>query len=554
MFVAKQPTGDNAANPGPRVPQAMPISAAGPDSAVSAGASCRRRLFMKQTPPPAYTIALPITVAEQQPENARRWEVVRLARILYRCHFAKSRQAGTYKDSKAVAERQWPALLIAEQELWVQEAERQLATKSAEVQAAMLAQERNTAAALELLQDERANGALLTWNGPWLQDKLADIVQRWSTDSLRMIEEVLKVAEVQQLFDEFWNTLAKCKAEQEWEHMSCSLEMSVHAEQPGRVHLHCMTTFPVGRPKCGPICRRTLFQDRVCSHWSPCMGRKGPRGRDRSLREGHYYLQAPKIGTVLRRTDWEKHVQWKVDAQFVKSLWQLRKMSDDDAKYELVDTRDKVHFHLQDVEKSLAAAYRVNCDRTWKTVQRCWESKPFKPATRAEVSWLCQYTKLLDDPALAHTAAVSACTDVARLGTTVGRRFKFLVYDGPTRLGKTERACHWWGQTETLVLNCQGITTPNLREWMSGAYRGIIFDEADWRLVSENRAMFQASPRPVTLSQSQCNESCYSVMLYMTPLMICSNDFWKGCQDWDSWRWIQGNCEYVLINEPTWEC
>ena len=103
MFVAQQPPVDNAANPGPRVPQAMPISAAGPDSAVSAVASCRRRLFMKQTPPPAYTIALPITVAEQQPENARRWEVVRLARILYRCHFAK-----TDRRAHTRIPRRWP--------------------------------------------------------------------------------------------------------------------------------------------------------------------------------------------------------------------------------------------------------------------------------------------------------------------------------------------------------------------------------------------------------------------------------------------------------------
>ncbi len=122
-------------------------------------------------------------------------------------------------------------------------------------------------------------------------------------------------------------------------------------------------------------------------------------------------------------------------------------------------------------------------------------------------------------------------------------------------MGKTERAGHWFGAAETLVLNSQNVTTPCLRDMPSGAWRAVVYDEADWRLPASQRALFQSSARPITLGQSNCNEAVYSVVMHGVPQIICSNDFWKGCGplDTEARVWIEGNAWILDILEPTWE-
>lgn len=49
----------------------------------------------------------------------------------------------------------------------------------------------------------------------------------------------------------------------------------------------------------------------------------------------------------------------------------------------------------------------------------------------------------------------------------------------PTKLGKTGRGAHWFGQAEMLELNVQNITTPCLGELNQGRWRAVSYDEAD---------------------------------------------------------------------------
>jgi hypothetical protein len=98
----------------------------------------------------------------------------------------------------------------------------------------------------------------------------------------------------------------------------------------------------------------------------------------------------------------------------------------------------------------------------------------------------------------------------------------------------------------------QNCTTPNLRRLQAEAYKAVVYDEADWRLPAEQRALFQSSPRPVELSQSNCNESAYSVVMYGMPQIICSNDFWKECTNEEAREWVEENAEFVRIDDPTW--
>ena len=119
-------------------------------------------------------------------------------------------------------------------------------------------------------------------------------------------------------------------------------------------------------------------------------------------------------------------------------------------------------------------------------------------------------------------------------------------------MGKTELACSWFGTLNTLVCNAQDCTTPNLRPVHSGKYSAILFDEGDWRLCYQNKTMMQASPRPVELGQSQCNDRSYQVLLFRVPLIVCSNDFWNGCDNDAAREWIELNSIYIRINSQVW--
>ena len=63
-------------------------------------------------------------------------------------------------------------------------------------------------------------------------------------------------------------------------------------------------------------------------------------------------------------------------------------------------------------------------------------------------------------------------------------------------------------------MNCQDVSQPNLRAWLSGVlYKAILCDEGDWRLVWGNRKLMQAGPKGVLLAQSACNQHAYSALV-----------------------------------------
>ncbi len=152
-----------------------------------------------------------------------------------------------------------------------------------------------------------------------------------------------------------------------------------------------------------------------------------------------------------------------------------------------------------------------------------------------------------------HGAPESAGADTASSPEgTLRRRYHFLVYEGPSRLGKTQRALWWFGEARTLYMSVQGSSTPNLRGFRRADYDAILFDEATWELPAKNRALFQSSGQQVTLGLSNCNEKAYKVRLSGCALICCSNNFWAECPP-EARDWIEANCYLVRITEPCWQ-
>ena len=235
----------------------------------------------------------------------------------------------------------------------------------------------------------------------------------------------------------------------------------------------------------------------------------------------------------------------------IKALWAQRKLSHTAAKSEAVQCRDRSPQLLGEIEATMQAEYRVSSDLSWRQAQLTWKSRPFKPASADELQWLQQFLPILQSPALRRSAAAQVIAGAPRpadpLAALALRRHKLLIYDGPSQMGKTERAAHWFGPANTLLIQTQSLTTPNLREWASGEYKAIVYDEGSWELVSSNKALFQSGSRPVQLSQSQCNDRAHNVVVYRCPMIVTSNCFWKGCADPDARAWIEANLSLIHI-------
>jgi hypothetical protein len=349
-------------------------------------------------------------------------------------------------------------------------------------------------------------------------------------------DRLLGSADVRALFDEFWNLLLEQMPGHGFPRVSAALELSTRTEAEPRFHLHafcsrqgCHDTRARGRALWDAL----RFRGCRAAHVVPCLPGRGHTHGERGETQGHYYLQAPKVGSALRRTTWPYGQDWQVRAPMVMALWRARKLTHEAARRELVGCRDRAHVHLSEVDKLEREEYALHWRLAAPAVRGQSALRPWKPPTPLESEWLAQYAA--GDPA-----------------AEALRRFRLLVLDGPSRTGKTERACAYFGVEHTLVVNCQGVAAPCLHQWLSGRYRAVVFDEADWRLVWGNRQLMQAGVHPVLLGQSTCNEHAYSVHVFRAPMVVTSNAFWADCPSGPERDWIMANTLYVRVLQPMW--
>ena len=145
-------------------------------------------------------------------------------------------------------------------------------------------------------------------------------------------------------------------------------------------------------------------------------------------------------------------------------------------------------------------------------------------------------------------AAVSAW--VSDLSVPRDRR-KFLVLDGPSRMGKTAFACSLVPRGATLEVNCAGVEDPPLRAFSRARHRPILFDEAGTHMVLKNRRLFQAPNTVVTVGSSPTNALAYEIYLNDTLLVVASN-CWEtelAAMPPQERSWLDANMVYVLVQK-----
>lgn len=518
----------------------------------------RRRVRGKRPPSAIYMVPVPgdaKSTPEAEGPGIPRWKLRKKARVLYGVESAKKRPIGmTYNQAFLKACSEFSELSECQVVSWVQ----RVISKAPPGSDIALATDCTTETRPDGEDDFSvcySPGMLFTWNTHWLQTdaEYQSIVKKWIHVPDVLVKLVSKLPQMQTLFERIKQTVEGVVSKYKCRHYSVCLEVSTHSLEVGKIHCHCFIERDCKADKAWAkwvnITEWLVLEGVRVSHSTAASVKNRGRGRIRALTEGHYYCQAKKVGHIMHHTTCPIWGDIFPDSRMVMTLWRTRKMSTEAAKAEVLCSRDKVPnlIQLLDTTMSLEYAAAMECDAAEADLS--WKKNPFKPPSAAEVAWVKQFAVVAMKSSMSMSRA-SEFVSGEDLETSLGhRRFKFLIYDGPSRLGKTELACAWFGSRSTLVVNAQGVISPNLRPMQTGRYTAILFDEGTWRLPAANKALFQASSRPVELSQSQCNDRCYQVLMFRVPMIICTNNFWEGCDDPELREWIELNSYYVKVEE-----
>ena len=388
-------------------------------------------------------------------------------------------------------------------------------------------------------------GFLMTFHGPWGKDLPAFILaEEQGLSSDEMFGRIRKDPYFSRLADKFFRQMKSAAASKNFGQVSISIEFCTQSEDD-RIHLHCMVSGG-HRHLCREFFAAFTFEGVPPSHVAfsagmltagekaknsgqLSMGNARAQGRSK---EAHYYLQFEKVGSLARRTNFHKWTDFAVKRRWISNQFQVRKMSCKTAIAEIIGSRDGARHYVAELKWLSEQERGLEDQKEEEEVIRLLTEgqKPWVPLPVNVQDWKKQYCR----------------KNYGRLS-----RFKVLVLSGDTRLGKTSWAKSFFGPAKTLVLNCQNVSTPNMKEYNRQEHDCIVFDEGDWKLIHENKLLFQAGPNYITLGQSMTNCMAYNVYAYQTPMIVCTNIFWSGVPT-NARKYLDQNIVYVEVTAQCW--
>ena len=133
-------------------------------------------------------------------------------------------------------------------------------------------------------------------------------------------------------------------------------------------------------------------------------------------------------------------------------------------------------------------------------------------------------------------------------------RYLFLVLDGKSCFGKTKYALSLQAVGRTYYCDCtSGI--PDLRDFDGERFSAILFDELAPKEGILLKKCLRASNEPVVMGVSPTMMSAYTVHVWRTRIIVCTN-LWAGgvnkLKKLDR-DWLAKNSVYIAVNGPLWE-
>ena len=257
------------------------------------------------------------------------------------------------------------------------------------------------------------------------------------------------------------------------------------------------------------------------------------RHQTRLANRGHAYCQVGKTGQLFTTTNWTMCKDFVCEHAWLMAWWRLRKLTARATIHELLRSRCKAEQCIRDIEFTVARERAESQKTEQSSVKNMLREHlvAFKRFPLVDL-WLSQYC-----------------------GLSYGRlpRFKFLVLEGASRLGKSQLAINRFGHELTHVCNCQEVQEPNLRGFDRAKHRCIVYDEITWETVIRNKVLFQASAEGVHLRQSKCQQFAEWKFLYHVPMICCTNAWLLPADKTEHRDWLEANTVHVYIQSPCWD-
>ena len=313
---------------------------------------------------------------------------------------------------------------------------------------------------------------------------------------------------------------------------SCTLEISTHSQDAGRIHLHGYWSWH-GQSR-GVDQRNTdawVFKG-VRPRVDVNSDRRGPSEWLRATQHGHFYVQVFKIGTVYSATNyapWER--DWIPDHWWFTKLWKQHKLDHDQflrLSMQYREGHDRRRAWVDAVRVSESASAHVD-EQTAALSMIESRSKDFKPLPPALERWKMQYDDYPTD------------------------RYMFLVLYGPSRTGKSRLARSLFGAASTLVVDIENAAHPNLKAYRRGVHKAILLDEMKSpSFLVHNKKVLQAHIDGAWLGDSPTQQYLYEVFLWRTPIIITTNNWVLEHLPREDREWIGSNSIAYFVGEPVW--
>ena len=367
---------------------------------------------------------------------------------------------------------------------------------------------------------------LFTWNGSWGVKRSDYVAASATVDDI--VQTVQGDPDAKELFESFRDFMEQ--KVQEF-HVSCwgaSMELCTQTwAEDKQVRLHLHSYWKAGNKFFMATPEPVTFRGSVpCRHHSIDV----LQSRSTAGWCGMYYIQCPKIGMVFRHYTAAAHTAFPVSGDWVFGLLSSGKMTEQDARVELLRVGKGICRRMADLERLSQLRKEQRLQERIQHVRRVIEASSLEfhsyPAINA---WKEQALRPYQ------------------------RRKNFLVLEGESGLGKTEFVKGLFGVEKTLELNCANCGShPDLRRFDADKHRCVLFDEGTVAMVAKNRKLFQAPAAFVDVGHSPTGRDVYWVFLNDAALVISSNKWSEqlnqipaGDRDW-----IEKNQVMVVVTAP----
>ena len=261
------------------------------------------------------------------------------------------------------------------------------------------------------------------------------------------------------------------------------------------------------------------------------MGNMSDKRRGFTKYCGCYYVRAPKIGQLFQAGTKVPFDDFSVSPTWISALVMAGKMHAAIARLEYARALCCAEANIRNLECAarVKREYEQEAARLRVELAIRESERAFRIIPDVEL-WKQQYE-------------------------TVQGRYKFLVLDGPSRMGKTRFTLSMGGPRSVLSLDCAACVEPDMKAFLRGQHTVILFDEARATMVIRCKKLFQASSDLVQLATSATNMMSYVVWVHAVRMVIASNRWKQDLEalDQQDRAWIEANSIYVFVDTPLFQ-